>query len=301
MGLPASEPPFNFGALEPPRSDYGSAHFVVLPVPYERTTTYQKGTAGGPRAVIDASRNMELYDEVLGFECADAGIHTLDALVATGAPEVAAAEVRRTVTRLLADKKVVAMAGGEHSITSGAAAACKESFDDLCIVQLDAHADLREEYEGSRHGHACVMRRCLEIAPVTQVGVRSLSKEEAEFLKTESNVTTYFAHELRAAGLARMHRDILSTLTDRVYLTIDIDVFDPAYAPGTGTPEPGGLSWEEVTGFVRELAREKQVVAFDVVEVMPIAGSVVSEFLAAKLIYRTMGSIAQAAGWAGGG
>ena len=297
MEPPARELPFNFGGLERPLADYDAARFVVLPVPYEGTVTYQKGTARAPHAVIDASRNMELYDEGLGFETCELGIHTLEPIEAADEPEDVAGEVRRVVTQLLADKKVVAMIGGEHSITFGAVGAAKESFDDLSVVQLDAHADLRDAYDGSRYSHACVMRRCLEVAPVTQVGIRSLSKAEAELLKTEPNVTTYFAHEIREAGLARMHEEILSTLTDHVYLTIDVDAFDPAAVPGTGTPEPGGLSWEEVTGFIRVLAGEKEIVAFDVVEVTPMAGSVVSEFLAAKLIYRTMGCIAEAAGW----
>jgi agmatinase len=294
---PASELPFNFGGLDRPLCDYASARFVVLSVPYEGTVTYQKGTARGPHAVIDASRNMELYDEELRTVTAQAGIHTLEALEAGGGPEEVSAEVERVVTQLLAEQKLAAMIGGEHSITAGAVAACKRRFEDLCVLQFDAHADLREEYDDSRFSHACVMKRCLELAPVTQVGIRSLSADEARLAEAEANVTTYFAHDLRSRGLAHAHREILSTLTDRVYLTIDVDVFDPAYVPGTGTPEPGGLSWEDVTGLIGALAREKQIVGFDVVEVMPIEGNVVSEFLAAKLIYRTMGFIARAARW----
>ena len=141
------------------------------------------------------------------------------------------------------------------------------------------------------------MRRCLEVAPVTQVGIRSLSKEEADFIETSATVTTYLAHELRGPGLAAMTDEILSTLTDEVYLTIDIDVFDPAYVPGTGTPEPGGLAWNDVADFVRALSAKKQIVGFDLVEVMPQPGTVISEFLAAKLAYRVMGCIAEAAGW----
>jgi len=301
VGSASSSLPFNFGGLSRERSDYASARFVVLSVPYEGTVTYQKGTARGPHAIIDASRNMELYDEELAFETATVGIHTLEPLELPEAPERAAAEVERVMTRLLSDKKLACLLGGEHSITFGAVRAAKSSSDSLSVLQLDAHADLRDEYDGTRYSHACVMKRCLEVAPVTQVGIRSLSKEEAELLKTESNVTTYFAHDLRSAGLAGLEREILSTLTDQVYLSIDIDVFDPAYVPGTGTPEPGGLSWEDVTGLVRALAREKQIVAFDLVEVMPVEGSVVSEFLAAKLAYRTMGYIAQSAGWLTGG
>lgn len=297
MELPASELPFNFGGLQPPLSDYETARFVVLGVGYEGTVSYQKGTAGGPHAIIDASRNMELYDEEFRFDTSRLGIHTMEPLEVGDAPEAVAAEVGRVVTELLANKKVVAMLGGEHSITFGAVSACKKSFDELCVLQLDAHADLREQYDGSRFSHACVMKRCLAVAPITQVGIRSLSAEDAQQIETDPNITTYFAHELRSAGLPRMHREILSTLTDEVYLTIDIDVFDPAHVPGTGTPEPGGLSWDEVTGLIRVLSREKQIVGFDVVEVMPMEGNVVSEFLAAKLAYRTMSCIAEAAGW----
>jgi agmatinase len=297
MGLPASERPFNFAGLARPLSEYETARFVVLPVGYEGTVSYQKGTARGPHAILDASRNMELFDEEFRFDTTTVGIHTMEELDLPEGPEAVAGEVGRVVTELLADKKVVAMIGGEHSITYGAVAACRKTFDELCVLQLDAHADLRDEYRGTRFSHACVMRRCLAIAPVTQVGIRSVSDEDAQLIGTDPNVTTYFAHELHASGLARMHHEILSTLTDQVYLTIDIDVFDPAYVPGTGTPEPGGLDWYEVTGLIRALAREKQIVGFDVVEVLPMEGSVVSEFLAAKLTYRTMSCIAEAAGW----
>ena len=289
--------PFNFCGLGRDQSDYASARFVVLSVPYEGTVTYQKGTAAGPHAIIDASRHLERFDEELSFETSTLGIHTLEPLELPETPEQVVAEVERVTGQLLADKKLVCLLGGEHSVTVGAVRAAKKSFDGLSVLQLDAHADLRDEFDGTSYSHACVMKRCLEVAPVTQVGIRSLSKGEADLLKTESNVTTYFAHDLRSAGCASFARDILSTLTDEVYLTIDIDVFDPAYVPGTGTPEPGGLTWEDVTGLIRSLAREKQIVAFDVVEVMPIPGTAASEILAAKLAYRTMGYIAGAANW----
>ena len=242
MEIPNRVKPFNFGGLLPPLADYETARFVVLPVPFEGTVTYLKGAAKGPQAVIEASRHMELYDEVLAAVIADAGIHTLEPLEVQPTSEQESLEVGRVAAQLIADKKVMAMIGGEHSITYGAVAAFKKNFDDLCVVQLDAHADLR------------------------------------------------------AKGLAAVQAEILSTLTDEVYLTMDIDVFDPAFVPGTGTPEPGGLTWDEVTAFVRTLAGAKQIVGFDVVEVAPIPGSVCSEFLAARLAYRTMGCIAEAAG-----
>jgi agmatinase len=297
MEIPNREKPFNFGGLLRPLSDYETARFVVLPVPYEGTVTYLRGAAKGPKAVIEASRHMELYDEVLRAVPAECGIHTLEPLELQPSSEQEALEVSRVAAQLFTDKKVLAMIGGEHSITYGAVAALKKSFDELCVVQFDAHADLRDEYDGERFSHATVMKRCLEVAPVTQVGIRSLSKPEADLLAAEPNVTTYFAHDLRAKGLAGMQEEILKTLTDEVYLTVDIDAFDPAFVPGTGTPEPGGLSWDDVTGFVRALAAAKQIVGFDIVEVAPLPGSVCSEFLAAKLAYRTMGCIAEAAGW----
>ena len=297
METPARKRPFNFCGLPQSFADYVAARFVVLPVPYEGTVTYQQGTARGPQAVIDASRYMELYDEELKSEIYRVGIHTAEPLEVKPRPEDTVKEVERAVGEFLADDKVGVLLGGEHSVTFGAVAACRRKFSDLCVLQLDAHTDLRDEYDGTRFSHACVMRRCLEIAPVTQVGIRSLSRPEADLLESDPNVTTYFAHDLRATGLASRHDEILSTLTEQVYLTMDIDVFDPAFVPGTGTPEPGGLDWTDVTGLIRALCAKKQVVGFDVVEVLPLPGSVVSEFLAAKLIYRTMGYIAATAGW----
>jgi len=299
MTSESSHLPFNFCGLERPLSDYDDARFVVLPVPFEGTVSYQKGTARGPDALIDASRNLETYDEMLGFEVASLGIHTMEAVTETDSVETMLAEVHRIAADVLADKKLLVTVGGEHSISSAPARAAKEVFDDLSVLQLDAHADLRDAYDGTPWSHACVMRRCLEFAPVTQVGIRSLSAGEAALLKTEPHVTTFFAHEVRAAGLRPMHDEILSTLTDEVYLTIDIDVFDPSCVPGTGTPEPGGLFWDEVVGFLRALTREKQVVAFDLTELMPLPGNAASDFLAAKLVYRTMGLIAEAARWIG--
>ncbi len=297
MDIPSRDLPINFCGLMPPQCDYPTARFVVLPVPYEGTVTYQPGTAKGPHAILDASRFVERYDEILRAVTADLGIHTLEPLEIAPACDAVSAEVAHVAEQVLADKKVLCMLGGEHSITFGAVQAFKKTYDELCVLQLDAHADLRDTYGGERCSHATVMRRCLEVAPVTQVGIRSLSKEEADLLDTEAKVTTYFAHELRSQGLANLTDEILSTLTDEVYLTVDIDVFDPAYVPGTGTPEPGGLDWNEVAGFIRALSAKKQIVGFDVVEVAPQPGTVISEFLAAKLAYRTMGCIAEAAGW----
>ena len=297
MDTPSRDLPINFCGLTPPGCDYETAKFVVLPVPYEGTVSYQAGTAKGPHAILDASRYVERYDEVLRVVPADLGIHTLEPLEVAAACDFVSAEVARVTEHLLADKKVLVMLGGEHSISVGAVQAFKKNYDELCVLQLDAHADLRDTYGGKRCSHATVMRRCLEVAPVTQVGIRSLSKEEADLLETEAKVTTYFAHELRSQGLANLTDEILSTLTDEVYLTIDIDVFDPAFVPGTGTPEPGGLDWNEVTTFLRALAGKKQIVGFDIVEVAPHPGTVISEFLAAKLAYRMMGCIAEAAGW----
>ncbi len=297
MDVPSRDLPINFCGLTPPGCDYETARFVVLPVPYEETVTYQKGTSQGPHAILDASRYVERYDEVLRAVAAECGIHTLEPLDAQPTSEQEAAEVARVAAQVLTDKKVLCMLGGEHSVTFGAVSAFKKTYDEMCVLQFDAHADLRDAYAGERYSHASVMRRCLEVAPVTQVGIRSMSKEEADLIATAANVTTYLAHELRSQGIANLTDEILSTLTDEVYLTIDIDVFDPAYVPGTGTPEPGGLDWNEVTGFIRALSAKKQIVGFDIVEVSPQSGTVISEFLAAKLAYRTMGCIAEAAGW----
>ena len=273
---------------------YDASRFVVVPVAYEGTVTYLKGTKRGPAAILEASRNMETWDEVLGRETVEKdGIHTLAPLAPKEAPEFVADRLEQVVDGILGDAKVPCVIGGEHSISLGPIRAAARRFPELGIVHLDAHTDLRDSYEGTKYGHGCVMRRALQHAPITQVGIRSLSGEEAALVAARSEIRTFFAHE--RVGADWPPRGLLSKVPPQVYLSIDMDVFDPALVPGVGTPEPGGLSWEEVVAVVAEVCRHREVVAFDVVETRPIPGAVVSEFTAAKLIYRICGQIAVAA------
>lgn len=270
-------------------SAYSRSLFVVIPVGYEQTVTYQKGTRAGPRSILDASANMETYDEVVGGETVEVGIHCLPPAYPRGRPEAVANRLEKVVGKILRDRKVPGMLGGEHSLSLGPIRACRKAYEDLGVLHLDAHGDLRDSYEGTRYGHGCIMRRCLEICPVTQVGVRSISREESRLIAAGA-VRTFFAHERGKKGWPP--RGLLDRLPRNVYLSIDMDVFDPSLVPGVGTPEPGGLSWDEVASLVEMVARRRNVVAFDVMETRPIPGSTVSEFTAAKLAYRIMGHIA---------
>jgi len=280
--------PDNFGALEDNLSNCDSARVVILPVPYEGTTTWGRGTTEGPRAIIEASQNMELFDEELWCDTSTTGIHTAPPVSCPDNPEEMTKLVERKCGELLDAGKLVVGIGGEHSVAVGLARAHAGKFKKLTVLQLDAHADLRDSYQGTKYSHACVMRRILESCPITQVGIRSLSEEEAPILAGE-DVRTFFAHKIRE--MPGWRERVADTLTENVYITIDIDVFDPSLVPGTGTPEPGGLNWWQVTGLLHDVIERRNVVGFDVCEVMPLKNSRVSEFVAAKLIYRTLGYI----------
>jgi agmatinase len=280
--------PDNFGGLPPENSAFDSARVAVLPIPYEGTTTYCKGTAKGPRAVIEASQNMELFDEELWCNTSAIGIFTCEPVKIHESERAVHAEIQRACSELIRKRKFVVGIGGEHSIAVGLVRAHAQEFGELTVLQLDAHSDLRDSYDGSRYSHACVMARALEVCPVTQVGIRSVSEEEVSKINT-ADVRTFFAHKLRT--MPEWIERIVDTLNQNVYVTIDIDVFDPAYIPGTGTPEPGGLNWNQVTGLLRRVAEARRIVGFDVNEVMPLPDNRVTEFTSAKLIYRTLGYV----------
>jgi len=288
MKLLHSLPPFNFCGIE--TKGFDQCKVVILPVPYDSTTSYNPGARNGPHAMIQASRNMELYDEELGFTPADVGIFTLEELEPSmKSPEETIARVEEVVAEILENGKFPVVFGGEHSVSLGAVRAVNEQFDDVSVLQLDAHADCRDEYEGTRYSHACVARRFSEICPVVQFGIRSLSAGEAEFLKGTDAVKTFFMHELRMDGLERAVDDAVSSLSERVYISFDIDAMDPSIVPATGTPEPGGLLWDEVLYLLRNVCAQKDVVGFDLVELAPIPGMPASDFLAAKLAYKLIG------------
>lgn len=284
------DPPSNFLGLEPETSGLASAAAVVLPVPYEGTTSWGGGAAGGPAALLEASRYVELYDEELDAEPFTAGVATLPHLQLTRAgPAEAVRELREVYDALLleVDGRFIVTLGGEHSLSSAPALAWLERLDgDLSILQVDAHADLRDSYGGTPWNHACVMRRILEHTDrIVSVGVRSLTAEERDVMR-ERELTSVFAEELRGEGWVD---ETLDALSDNVYLTFDVDFFDPSVLPATGTPEPGGGGWWDALDLLRALFRRRNVVGADVVELAPREGQEASAFLAAKLVYKMIG------------
>ncbi|HHL39179.1 MAG TPA: agmatinase [Deltaproteobacteria bacterium] len=274
------------------RPDGGAARFTVLPVPYDLTVSYVSGARGGPRAILEASAHMELYDEELRFEPIEAGIRTLPFLEPTAAgPEAMAGRVEEAVSEIVEGGSIPVVLGGEHSITVGLVRALFKAHGSLSVLQLDAHADMRDRFEESPYSHACVARRISEICPIVQVGVRSLSAEEAAFLDEraaagDGSVRTFYAAGMRGGVPVD---EIVSALSEKVCVTVDLDCLDPSIMPATGTPEPGGLGWHDVLGLLRAVASHRKVVGMDVVELSPLPGNVAPDFTAARLVYKMMG------------
>lgn len=283
-------PPENFGGIPEEHSRYETSRAVIFPVPLERTTTYEHGTRNGPSAIIAASRNMETWDEELAVETyTKIGIATLPAIdTAEGTLDKVLAEIHTTQLALLTDGKFPIALGGEHSLTPPLVSAAARKFPDLTVLQIDAHADLREAYQGNRSSHASAMRRVVEMCPAVQVAIRSLSIEEAEAIP-ELRTKVYWARDIARARLDSWIPRAVADLSEHVYLTVDLDGFDPAYMPATGTPEPGGLDWYQVIALIRAVAEARTIVAADVVELLPQAGDHASDFLAAKLVYKILG------------
>lgn len=282
--------PDNFLGLDTQTAAYRTARFAVLPIPYEATTSYGLGTRDGPRAIITASQQVELYDEELGRDVSHVGVATLPAVAADArGPEFMVRRIDRAARSVVRDGKFLIALGGEHSITSGLVRAVRARHKKLSVLQIDAHADLRASYQGTPFSHACVMRRVHELGvPIVGVGIRNYSAEEARFIKQTGRL---IVSPRTVRESPRWIEQVVAGLTDEVYVTIDIDGFDPAYAPGTGTPEPGGLDWYQVTSLLAEVARRRRIVAADLVEVRPLPPGNVTEFLAAKLIYRLVGLV----------
>jgi len=278
----------NFGGIYPEYS-LRDALFIVVPVPYDLTSTYQPGSRRGPTAIIEASTNMELYDEELKKETFTAGIHTILPLaIDARGPKHMVNSVRKKISRIVAMDKIPVMLGGEHSISFGAVQALWEKYPLLTVLQLDAHADLRDSYQGSPYNHACVARRISEICPLVQVGIRSMSKEEADFLPG-SKVKSFSADFVLENK--NWYEIVCNELRGDVFVSIDLDVFDPSIMPATGTPEPGGIYWRDVLRLLKQVSFSCKIRGFDVVELAPLPGIVAPDFLAAKLIYRLMGYI----------
>ncbi len=285
------ELPHTFLGLDEKASAFSSAKALILPVPYEATTSYGGGTGMGPRAILEASRYVELWDQELGRDPSTVGIHTLPAIELTRAgPTAAMGELETAYRRLLdvAGERFPVMLGGEHSISAPAIRAVAARHPErLHVLQLDAHADLRESYEGTPASHASAMRRVLDVADVVGVGIRGISEEEVALAERVDGVELIYADDMWRND-EWMDR-ALAALGDPVYLTFDVDYFDPSLVPATGTPEPGGGDWYRTLQFLRRVFTERRVVACDVVELAPIPGFPGPDFLVAKLIYKLLG------------
>ena len=281
--------PRNFAGLSSPYSDWERAQVVVLPVAYDGTAEWRSGARDGPQAIIDASRYLELYDIELNREICDVGIHTLPEIdLGMKNPEHMIQRVYEVAQELLDQDKTVLTLGGEHSLTLGIVRAYREKFKALSVLQLDAHADLRDSYLGTNFGQATVMRRVCELCPVVPVGIRSLSQEERQFID-EAGITPFYAWDLISGKVT--NRQVVDSLSQQVYITIDLDVLDPSIMSAVGTPEPGGIGWYELLALLREVAQAKQIVGFDLVELCPREGPISCAFLAAKLAYKLIGYI----------
>jgi agmatinase len=278
--------PFVFGGALPHPVSFAEARAVILPVPLDRTTSYVGGTKNGPREILQASSHMELWDDELGIDVHPAGIFTLPEMeLPFGELPPLMEELQRVAGEILRRDKFLVALGGEHSITPPLVAAAAAKYRGLGVLQIDAHADLRDEYMGTRHNHACAIRRTLEYARVTQVGIRSMSSEEAA-VAASLDTTIFYDHSMRQRP-GWMQR-VVETLPDTVYITIDVDGLDPAIMPATGTPEPGGLSWYEILALLRATIESRRVVACDVVELSPLPGIMAPNFLCAKLVYKIL-------------
>jgi agmatinase len=278
--------PLAFGGTMPGAPTFDTAKAVILPIPLESTTSYVPGTRNGPREILVASSHMELWDEETNTDVHDAGIYTL--------PEMELpfddmadlmAEIRRVAAAIFERDKFPVILGGEHSITAPVVAAAAARHPGLSVLQIDAHADLRESYMGTRHNHACAMRRVLEYARCTQVGIRSLSTDEA---KIAPSLRTRIFYDVSMRQDKNWIDRVVESLSETVYITIDADGMDPAIMPSVGTPEPGGLSWYEMLALLRAVISKRRVVGCDLVELCPIPGMVGPNFLCAKLIYKIL-------------
>ena len=286
--------PMNFGGIaEAEFSDFQPSRILIWPISYEGTVSFGTGTGLGAKAIIDASRNMELYDEETDAEVYKLGIHTLDESPSIDPPESMMQSLYARAKWLVARDKFIAMIGGEHSISAPVIRAHAEHYENISVLQIDAHADLRDTYDGTPHSHASIMARVVRDMriPSVQCGIRSISAEEARGLD-DLPTRIFWAKDI--AGRTDWWDEAVDGLTENVYLTIDIDGLDPSLVAQTGTPEPGGLGWYETIGLIRTLARKKRVVGMDLTEYSYVEGFDASAFLCAKLIYKSLAFVFEA-------
>ncbi|HEX2961731.1 MAG TPA: agmatinase [Ignavibacteriales bacterium] len=281
----------NFLAVEKKYSSYKNSSIAILSAPFEKTVSYGHGTKNGPRGILEASHYVEFYDEEMDRELVfEKGICTLSPLDFKDMSIKKSFDlIYKNVKSLLEDDKFVVTLGGEHSISIAPVKAHLEKYPDLTVLQFDAHSDLRQSYEGSIHSHASVMARVAELTKsIVQVGIRAQSIEESWYIK-ENNIKTFYAREIRLGKYGQdWIKSVAGEIGKNVYITFDVDAFDPSFMPSTGTPEPGGLFWDETMNLLRMIGKEKNIVGFDVVELAPVKGVASSDFNAAKLVYKML-------------
>jgi agmatinase len=289
-GLPTDE---NFLGIEDENLyAYDKAKYVIQQVPYEHTSSYLQGSAKGPAAIVEASHFVEFYDEELDIETVNTNpIATVEAIDFGDKIDADAVDlIEQHTTALLNDNKFVVSLGAEHTVTLGFVKAFAKKYENITVLQFDAHSDLRESYHDNIYSHASVMARIHELGiNLTQIGIRAQCKQESDLIKASSNIHTFYAHKIRTNP--DWMKEALATLTDNVYITIDADGFDPSIVPSVGTAEPGGMYWEETLAFLRMVCKHKNVIGFDVVEIAPTEGQILSEYAMAKLVYRLIGYI----------
>jgi len=273
-----------FGDFEKKYSILENSSIVIIPVPYDETSSWIKGAKKGPYAILEASNYLEYYDIETKSEVYLQGIYTTKPVLKSQTPDQMVNSVYEEVLKYLKQDKFVVSIGGNHSISIGAIKAFTHYFNNITILQLDAHCDLRNEYMGSKYNHACVMARALECCNIVQVGIRSMDKEELKLINPEK---IFYAHEYNS----EKNELIINQLTENVYITIDLDVFDPSVVPSTGTPEPGGFFWNDVNNLLKSISKNSNIVGFDIVELCPNEIFKASDFLAAKLLYRLLSEI----------
>ena len=272
-----------FAGIDSKHANSETSKIVLIPVPYDGTSTWKKGADKGPNAFLHAAENMELYDIETDSEIYKEGIHLAEAITENSTPDAMVVAVHDTVKKLIKRNKFVTLFGGEHSISIGAIRAFNECFDELTVLQIDAHADLRKEYQGSKYNHACALHEANETTNLIQVGIRSMDVAERKVMNEEQ---VFFAQDISTDGY--WMDTAIDLMTDTVYITFDLDALDPSIMPSTGTPEPGGLLWYETLEFLKKVCKEKNVVGFDLVELCPNEVDKSSDFLAAKLYYKML-------------
>ncbi len=274
----------NFCWLDKCFSTYDKSETIIIPVPFETTSTYGTGSIKGPHAIIEASGNMELYDEQCAINPCEKGIHTVDTLnLSAKGTEKVLADIEKIVKKAITSGKFPVVLGGEHTVSLGAIRALKGSFT---VLSIDAHADMRTEYNNSKYNHACVMRRAFDICGhVVLAGVRSMCEEEKNFIDN-NNIPVFYAKDIADKG--EWIKAIIDSLKDNVYISLDVDALDPSFMPATGTPEPGGLSYSDVVSLLSEIAKSKNILGFDIVELAPIKHLHFAEYTAAKIVYKLL-------------